>query len=160
MESCASEKGIKFPLDDRGYERLILPFDMSINNLPQRLSTPAKLLFQAAKEAKVFAVMVGGAASIFHGCDRETKDLDIDVSDITAFADKIPKDLFDIRFDPKRSNRLSVTFKHKTEAVSVDISSEKINLWKYFKKYTVEDDSGVCFFVSFDSFGEQNEDLH
>lgn len=41
--------------------------------LPQRLLTPAKLLFDAANKAGVPAILFGGAAANLNGGTRETK---------------------------------------------------------------------------------------
>lgn len=41
-------------------------------SLPSKLLEPAELLFRAAKEAQVEAILIGGAAAMLNGSERQT----------------------------------------------------------------------------------------
>ncbi|KAK0455476.1 uncharacterized protein EV420DRAFT_1272440 [Desarmillaria tabescens] len=114
-----------------------------MERLPERLMTPARLIFQAAVRAKVPAILVGGAAVSLNGSNRFTKmncDLDINVASFNFLTQRsrfeppaLPKE-FSVR--QVSATCLNVTYMHPLEAIRCDMSTNYATALPSLMSYT------------------------
>ncbi|KAF5376861.1 hypothetical protein D9615_007284 [Tricholomella constricta] len=113
-----------------------LCYTMSIlSTLPKRLTVPARLIFKAAAEAKVPAILFGGAAAKINGMNRDTKDLDINMKSIGI---TLPSSFYTRVGSAK--HRLTATFNRETnDAIRCDIVAHA-DIEKFLPYTALEED--------------------
>ncbi|KAF8164860.1 hypothetical protein B0H34DRAFT_631848, partial [Crassisporium funariophilum] len=110
-----------------------------------RLLPAAKLVFASMKQSGVQGILLGGAAQAMLGGERNTKDLDINVSNFPDFN----HDLLYKRL-PNRNGIMQVTYMdpQKRQDISCDVAEKRKHLMPIFLKYSCYDQENEIWYAN------------